>query len=74
MSVFGIGEMAGSIFMGLVVDKISSKVGCIVNMICVVIVWAVSFMQIQANKDNILVYFFTFVWGFMDGGVNTHTT
>ena len=47
--------MAGSIFMGLVVDKIGSKVGCIVNMICVVIVWAVSFMQIQANKDNIWI-------------------
>ena len=74
MGVLGIGEMIGSIFMGLVVDKIGSKVGCIVNMICVVIVWAVSFMQIQANEDNILVYIFTFVWGFMDGAVNTHTT
>ena len=44
LSVLGVGEMVGSIFMGLVVDKLSSKVGCIVNMINVVIVWAVSFI------------------------------
>ena len=74
LSVLGVGEMLGSIFMGLVVDKISSKFGCLVNMINVVIVWAISFMQIQVNKDNALVYAFTFIWGFMDGAVNTHTT
>ena len=74
LSVLGVGEMIGSIFMGLVVDKLSSKVGCVVNMINVVLVWAISFMQIQANKDNALVYVFTFIWGFMDGAVNTHTT
>ena len=72
--MLGVGEMIGSIFMGLVVDKLSSKVGCVVNMINVVLVWAISFMQIQANKDNALVYVFTFIWGFMDGAVNTHTT
>ena len=44
LSVLGVGEMLGSIFMGLVVDKISSKFGCLVNMINVVIVWAISFM------------------------------
>ena len=44
LSVLGVGEMVGSIFMGMVVDKLSSKVGCIVNMINVVIVWAVSFI------------------------------
>ena len=74
LSVLGVGEMLGSIFMGLVVDKISSKFGCLVNMINVVIVWAISFMQIQVNKDNALVYAFTFIWGFMDGAVKTHTT
>ena len=60
--------------MGLIVDKISSKVGSITNIINVVLVWAISFEMVQMNEHNVLVYIFTFAWGFMDGAVNTHTT
>ena len=74
LSVLGIGEMVGSLLMGLIVDKISSKIGCLTNMINVVLVWAISFEMIQINEHNFLVFVFTFAWGFMDGAVNTHTT
>ena len=73
LSVLGVGEMVGSATMGLTVDKLSSRTGCILNMVNIVVVWAVSLMQIQSNKDNALVYAFTFVWGFMDGAVCIHT-
>ena len=46
LSVLGIGEMVGSLLMGLIVDKISSKIGCLTNMINVVLVWAISFEMI----------------------------
>ena len=65
--------MVGSSVMGFIVDKIGSRTGCVFNMINIVIVWAVSYGQIQMNKDNFLVYAFTFFWGFSDGAVCIHT-
>ena len=66
--------MVGSLLMGQIVDKISNRAGCITNIINVVLVWAISFEMIQLNKPSFLSFLFTFMWGFMDGAVNTHTT
>ena len=74
LSVLGLGEMIGSLLMGFVVDKIGSRVGCIFNMVNLIIVLVISLEQIKRNKDDMLVYAFTFVWGFMDGAVSAHTT
>ena len=42
LSVLGFGEMVGSAIMGLTVDKISSRTGCILNMINILVVLAIS--------------------------------
>ena len=74
LSVLGVGEMVGSLLMGQIVDKLTNKLGCITNMINVILVWLISFEMIRVEEPGFIVYLFTFAWGFMDGAVNTHTT
>ena len=74
LSVLGIGEMVASLIMGQIVDKLSNKMGCVMNIISIVLVWAASITMIHTETHNFIVYLFTFAWGFMDGAVNTHTT
>ena len=73
LSVLGLGEMVGSLFMSQIVDRISNKAGVYTNVINMIFVWLFSFLMIRENEQGILIYTFTFSWGFMDGAVNTHT-
>ena len=73
LSVLGAGEMVGSLFMSQIVDRISNKAGVYTNLINMIFVWLFSFLMIRENEQGILIYTFTFSWGFMDGAVNTHT-
>lgn len=73
LSVLGLGEMVGSLAMSMIVDKISNKAGVYTNVINMIFVWLFSFLMIRENTQGILIYTFTFSWGFMDGAVNTHT-
>lgn len=73
LSVLGAGEMVGSLFMSQIVDRISNKAGVYTNVINMLFVWLFSYLMIRENQQGILIYTFTFSWGFMDGAVNTHT-
>lgn len=73
LSVLGAGEMVGSLFMSQIVDRLSNRAGVVTNVICVFFVWLASFFMIKENQEGILIYTFTFAWGFMDGALNTHT-
>ena len=60
-------------FMSQIVDRVSNKAGVITNVICVLLAWIASYIMIRENTHGILTYSFVFTWGFMDGGVYTHT-
>ena len=71
--MFGIGDMIGALFQGQIIDKISSRAGCVVNVATIVIACGVSYVQIHLNHYGLVTFLMTFAWGFSDGCVNTHS-
>ncbi len=63
-SLLGVGEMLGGLAMGLVVDKLSSKSGVVMNVLSIIISCAVALIQINSGSFTWLSYMFTFCWGF----------
>lgn len=72
LSMLGIGEMIGGIFMGKVVDKLNSRIGVLCNIASIILACSLSLVQIYQNKYNWVSFLFTFSWGFSDGAINTH--
>ena len=71
MSVFGVGEVVGSFFIGFIVDMFGSKAGCLVK-IGTLITTLIFFNEFLIINDyNILTYLSSFMWGVQDGAVNT---
>ena len=73
ISMLGIGEMIGGILMGQIVDKLSSRIGVIFNVLSIVLACGVTFWQVEQNKYSWVTFFYTFCWGFSDGAINTHS-
>ena len=71
--MFGIGDMIGAVVQGQVVDRLGSRIGCVVNVLTIIIASGVSFFQIHDNHYNWITFLMTFARGFSDGCVNTHS-
>ena len=71
--MFGIGDMIGAVAQGQVVDRLGSRIGCVVNVLTIIIASGVSFIQIHDDNYNWITFLMTFAWGFCDGCVNVHS-
>jgi predicted MFS family arabinose efflux permease len=73
MVLFGIGEIFGCFFIGFIVDRLGSKVAALFNVLIIIIMVVVTVVYISLGEYFWLVYFMTFLWGFQDSAVNTHS-
>ena len=64
MAALGLGEIFGAIFMGIVVDKISTKNCSLINVCLVLLQTSVVFLYLQIGEYGFLSYAMTFIWGF----------
>lgn len=64
MSLFGIGEILGSFFIGFFIDKIGSKLSTLVNLAIIAIMGGCSLAYIIGEKWNALAWLMCFFWGF----------
>ncbi|CDW80279.1 major facilitator superfamily protein [Stylonychia lemnae] len=72
MVALGVGEMMGGQIIGLVVDKVNSKVACIVNLVIMIVMFAFTFGFLVDYRYTWLTFVMTFLWGLQDSAVNTH--
>jgi MFS family permease len=72
MTLFGVGEILGSFFIGFFIDKIGSKLTVFINLTIIAIMGGVSLGYILVEKWNVLAWFMCFFWGFQDSAINTH--
>lgn len=66
MIPLGVGELCGSAFIGLFIDRHGSKKAVIAYLISVLIAYTFAYAYLISNKFNLLVYFLTFFWGIQD--------
>ncbi len=63
MAVLGTGEMFGSQLMGFVIDKYSSKVAVILNIVLVTSMIIVTFNYLLIFEFSWLAFVMCFLWG-----------
>lgn len=73
MVAMGVGEMMGGLFVGKIIDTFSSKAAVIANVAIIAVMTIVSVAFIAIDKYNVLAFVMTFMWGFQDSAINTHT-
>ena len=74
MAVFGLGEMAGAMCIGQIVDRLNSKVAALFNalVILMTVVLTELFLYPAHPSYSYLAFVMAFAWGFQDGSSNTH--
>jgi predicted MFS family arabinose efflux permease len=73
MVLFGVGEVLGCFFIGYVVDRFGSKVAALCNVIIIILMTVVTVVYISIDKYSWVAFLMTFLWGFQDSAVNTHS-
>lgn len=73
MVAFGIGEVVGSIIVGIIIDKIGSKKTSIVNILIILILINVTAVSVYSEKYDWMTFFMCFLWGLQDSSLNIHT-
>ncbi|CDW86465.1 major facilitator superfamily protein [Stylonychia lemnae] len=73
MVAFGFGEMTGGLSIGQIIDRVNTKYAVLFNLLIITIMGIVTIVQIQTLDYNWLTFIMTFLWGFQDSSVNTHT-
>eukprot|EP00347_Sterkiella_histriomuscorum_P015929 403355148 len=73
MVAFGLGEMSGGLFIGYFIDKYSTKKSVIINIINLSLITLFTLIQLLRNRYDTLTFIMTFLWGFQDSAINTHT-
>lgn len=63
MISLGVGEIIGSIFMGIVVDAIGSKKACFINLFFVSLQTGCVILYLYLNEYSWLAFAMTFLWG-----------
>jgi predicted MFS family arabinose efflux permease len=72
MILFGVGEIFGCFFIGLIVDKLGSKIAS-GFLIAIMISMTLSTLAYCVNWEfGWLAFLMCFLWGFQDSSVNTH--
>lgn len=65
MCGFGVGEMLGGLFIGLIIDITkSNKIASFVNIILIMIQTVISLVFLNKNNYNFLALIMCFSWGF----------
>ena len=70
---FGVGEIFGCFFIGVIVDKFGSKKATLLNLVNVVLMMASTILFIVEFKFNYMAWIMCFLWGVTDSAVNTNT-
>ena len=73
MVALGVGEMLGGQLIGQIIDFKGSKAACVANALLMVILTASTLTFLLRNEYNMAVFISTFMWGFQDSAVNTHS-
>ena len=73
MVAFGIGEVVGSIIVGIIIDKIGSKKTSIVNILIILILINVTAVSVNSEKYDWMTFLMCFLWGLQDSSLNIHT-
>jgi MFS family permease len=71
--LFGVGEIVGCFFIGMVVDKFGSKIATVVNLLNITAMIGVTIAFIIQFEFNYLAWIMCFLWGVCDSAVNTNT-
>ena len=69
----GVGEMLGGQLIGQIIDIKGSKIACIANAIIMTIMTLIATSFLILNEYNALVFATTFIWGFQDSAISTHS-
>jgi MFS family permease len=73
MILFGIGEILGCFFIGLIVDKFGSKTASVMNILIMTCMTIVTFIYCWIWEFGWLAFLMCFLWGFQDSAINTHS-
>ena len=73
MVAFGFGEVLGGPCAGLIVDKYGNKSGVFLNMFVILLTTLITVAYLIVFKFSWLAFAMTFLWGFQDGTINTHS-
>jgi MFS family permease len=72
MIAFGVGEMAGSIFEGYLVDKYGNQRSVLGILGIIFVAGCLTLWFNEAHTWSPLAYFMCFFWGCNDGAISTH--
>ncbi len=73
MVLFGVGEILGCFFIGLIVDRFGSRVASVMNILIMVSMTLVTFLYCLLWDFSWLAFLMCFLWGFQDSSINTHS-
>ena len=63
MVAFGVGEMVGGQLIGLIVDRISSKMAALANVIIIITMTGITLWFLIADEFTWVAFAMTFMWG-----------
>lgn len=70
---FGVSEIFGCFFIGMIVDKLGSRVATIFNVISILLMTGVTMAFVIEFKFNYLAWAMCFLSGVCDSSINTST-
>ena len=73
MVAFGVGNVFGGLFFGILANKLSPKNACYVNVFLICVQGVVTVFSLDSMHFGILSYTMCFIWGLQDGVVNVQT-
>ena len=72
MVFFGVGEVVGGLFVGILIDFIGSRRTTILNLVILAITILVTLQKLANLEYNWFTYAMCFAWGFQDAAINIH--
>ncbi|CDW82555.1 major facilitator superfamily protein [Stylonychia lemnae] len=74
MTGLGVGEITGALSIGFIIDKLGSKMTCLINVgLCIASV-IIALIVLNVKSTIPLSCVLTFFWGFHDGSLSSHTS
>eukprot|EP00347_Sterkiella_histriomuscorum_P023537 403334265 len=73
MILFGVGEIFGCFFIGLIVDKFGSKIASLCLIVIMIMMTVTTLVYCLLWEFGWLAFLMCFLWGFQDSSVNTHS-
>lgn len=74
MVAFGVGEMLGSMLIGIIIDKKGNRAAIVTNLILIFTQTVFTLAFLTVNEYNWLAFIMAFLWGLQDSANNTHTS